>query len=441
MSTIKFESTTVAEGEPRFEALVARAHRGKVRPLCLCGEEGVPMYVARLAEKYILKRMPGTGSLHAAGCGSYELPVELSGLGELVGSAIQEEVESGLTALKFDFSLSKRKASATANASENAAASVRTDGSKLTLRGCLHYLWEQAGLNSWTPAMAGKRSWGVVHRALSAAAESKVAKGVGLNQLLFIPEPFFLERRDEILARRLERFASIATSTRGARKLLILVGEVKEVAPARFGHKLVIKHLPDLPFMMAEDLHKRLQKRFASAIELWSSDESTHLLAIGTFGVSAGGIASLEEMSLMTVSSAWIPIDDGHDRMLVERLVGTERRFTKCLRYNLGEDRPLASAVLRDTVPKAVALYTILGAADDAYRQALQELIDESELAPWLWKPDEQAMPTLPCLHDYAPDAIEIESAVMADEETDSCESDFSEQTESSVNTVGPSSL
>ncbi|KMQ81296.1 DNA polymerase III, gamma/tau subunit [Candidatus Burkholderia pumila] len=45
--------------------------------------------------------------------------------------------------------------------SQSRTASFKANSKKLTLRGTLlhYYLWEQAGLNRWSPAMAGKRSW------------------------------------------------------------------------------------------------------------------------------------------------------------------------------------------------------------------------------------------------------------------------------------------
>ena len=51
----------------------------------MCLVEGVEMYVARLGDGYIVKRMPDTGSHHAPDCPSYEPPAEFSGLGQVLG--------------------------------------------------------------------------------------------------------------------------------------------------------------------------------------------------------------------------------------------------------------------------------------------------------------------------------------------------------------------
>ncbi|MDQ6879348.1 MAG: DUF1173 domain-containing protein, partial [Candidatus Dormibacteraeota bacterium] len=374
----------------------AKAYGDKSRPLCMCMPAvGVPMYVSRFNDRFLVKRMPYTGSHHHPDCVSYEPPPELSGLGEVAG-AIQEDVDAGSTALKLDFKLSKIGSRSLPISTGPQADSVRTDGSRLSLRGTLHYLWEQAQLNRWTPAMGGKRSWYVVRKHLLQAAADKTAKGFALTDLLFIPESFSVDHKAEIEARRIAKLARTAMATAGGHQLMLLIGEVKAIEPARYGHKITIKHLPDMPLLLSEDLYQRIVKRFAHELALWSENDSIHLLAVATFGMSPAGVASLEEICLAPVSANWIPIEHHADAYLLEQLTHAGRRFTKGLRYNLASDRPLAAVVLSDTAPTAVALYLVPPSAGDAYRQALDQLIEASELTPWVWKTGEQSMPTLP---------------------------------------------
>ena len=75
--------------------------RAPDRPLCLCRQPAAPMYVARVAGQFIPKRMPGTGVQHDPRCESYEAPPELSGFGDVVGRAIQEDADSGVTVLRL----------------------------------------------------------------------------------------------------------------------------------------------------------------------------------------------------------------------------------------------------------------------------------------------------------------------------------------------------
>jgi hypothetical protein len=212
-----------------FEELLATIHNTAYRPLCLCkGEPGIPMYVSHVGEHFIIKRMPDSGNQHAPDCNSFEPPCELSGLGDVLGSAIQCNEEDGTTSLKFDFSLSKTTGRTPTPGSGGEASSVRTDGKRLTLRGTLHYLWEEAGFNRWFPAMAGKRNWYTIHQHLLLAAEGKLSKGKPLSDTLFVPQPFFVDRKAEIAHRRWERLTKVAAADKGPRDLMLLIAEDSE---------------------------------------------------------------------------------------------------------------------------------------------------------------------------------------------------------------------
>lgn len=394
MSKYRIGNVTIDGEDARLNDLLAGIY-GKQRPLCLCVAPPIEMYIAKISGRYFIKRMPNSGSDHAATCDSYEPPAELSGLGQVMGSAIQENAEEGLTALKFDFSLSKGGSRAAPIASDAESDSVKTDGNKLSLRAALHYLWEEGGFNRWWPAMAGKRNWNVIRKFLLQAAENKTAKGAGLSEILYIPETFILDRKDEIAQRRMAQMHKIATPTKGQRKLMLLVGEVKEIAQARYGHKLVVKHLPDCHFMLNEDIHKRLNKRFGSEMALWGTVDGAHLMVIGTFSVSDTGVSSLEEAALMVVTENWIPFENMYDKMLIDALTSANRRFVKGLRYNLPSNRPLACAVLLDTQPVATAMYIIPPGATDDYLNAMNTLVDESKLANWVWNSADASMPAI----------------------------------------------
>src|SRR3546814_10280611 len=58
--------------------------------------------------------------------------------------------------------------------------------------------------------------------------------------------PFYPERQAEIAQRRIARVMKVTAASNGAakatQKLMIVIGEVKEIAPSRYGHKVVFKH-------------------------------------------------------------------------------------------------------------------------------------------------------------------------------------------------------
>ncbi|MCW5660109.1 MAG: DUF1173 domain-containing protein [Burkholderiaceae bacterium] len=376
-----------------FAAAVAEAHATHRRPRCLCLVEGVEMYVARLGDGYIVKRMPNTGSLHAPDCPSYEPPPEVSGLGQVLGSAITEDPATGETTLKLDFAMSKIAGRSTMPTAGAESDSVASSGTKLSLRGLLHYLWDQAELTRWQPGFAGKRSWSTVRRHLLQAAENKITRGDSLRSRLYVPEVFSVEQRDAINARRLAQWSQAIAAPGRPQHLMLLIAEVKEIAPARYGFKAVVRHMPDQAFAIDEPLYRRLGRRFESELALWGAAEDIHMVMISTFSVGASGIPTIIELSLMAVTRQWLPVDGAFEKQLVERLVADGRSFVKGLRYNLGAGSMLASATLTDCAGSAPLLFVASTGVED-YGRCLQ-LCDPSTPV-WLWRPSREPMPPLP---------------------------------------------
>ncbi len=363
----------------------------------MCMDPGLAMYIAQVEDQYLVKRMPLTGGGHDPACPSYEPPDELSGLGVLMGSAIQVDPESGLSALKLGFSLSKVGARTTpvAVAGAGGADSVAGEAKKLTLRSLLHYLWHQAELTSWTSRWAGKRHWWNIRWHLLEAARQMTVKGGTLSDVLFVPESFRATDKAAIEQRRAEALAPALPPKSGPRKLMILLGEVKDILPTRTGHRLIVKHMPDFLFMLDEEFHRRLRTRFENELMLWGADEASHLMAIGTFGLTPTGLARIEEMALMVVSENWIPYDSVHEKKLIDALAKLNTRSVKGLRYSLLAERPSAAAMLQRQ-SRPLALYIIPPTVDRDYEEALEELIaSRPEVDAWTWRVADGEMPLL----------------------------------------------
>ncbi|RVJ73178.1 DUF1173 domain-containing protein [Sinorhizobium meliloti] len=387
---------TVDESSPEFRALLPHAYEQKLRPMCMCKEPPVPMYIARLDDQYLIKRMPLSGRDHDPACPSYEPPYELSGLGPLIGNAIQIDA-SGKADLKLDFSLTKRGPRSAPGASAEAAEpGIRSEPKKLSLRAMLHYLWEAGELTEWRSTWTGRRGWGRVRTSLINAASQMTARGGPLSDMIFVPEVFHPDDKDGIAARRATALKSIQATGSGPRKLMMIVAEVKEFSAAREGNKIVVRHLP-FPLMIEDGAWRRLAVRYETELELWRSSEALHLIVIATFGVSTAGIASVEEVALMVVNEHWLPFEDIHELRLLEKLSHLRRKSVKGLRFNLPRDAPIVSVTLPEQKPAPVAMFIVPASAGDEYEQALTNMIDaRPEIAPWVWRVAEGEMPRLP---------------------------------------------
>lgn len=341
------------------------------------------MYIARIgAERYLIKRMPDSGMAHDPRCGSYLPPEGLSGLGQVLGTAISEEPAQGLTALRLGFRMSttERATSAAAGGCGGDCDSVAADPTRLTLRAVLHYLWHEADLATWSPGMAGKRNWRIVSWHLRQAALGKFTKGRPLATRLYVPEPFTTQKKTEIAARRLAAW-SPAQHRGASRHFMMLIGELKAIEPTRFGHRLVIKHQPDAPLMIDDVLLSRLRRRFSDELELWEGDVEGHLMVIATFSVGRAGLASAEEISVAMADRNWLPYESVADKLLLDTALTACRRFTKSMRYNLAPDKPMASMVFTDTqVPTAAFVLT---RADDA--DTVHDIAQQTGTETWTW--------------------------------------------------------
>ena len=387
-----------ARDAPGFADAIAQAHEHHQRPRCLCqpGGPGIAMYVARVQNSYTVKRMPNTGWQHATTCPSYEPPAEFSGLGPLVGTAIVENPVTGMTTLKLDFPMSKLPSRAVQPPSAIAiTSSVVAHGHRLGLRALLHYLWDQAELTHWKPGFAGRRTWGTVRKHLLQAAENKFVHGHALLGSLYIPEVFSVEQRDAIRSCRQRLWARGAPRHGQPQPLLLMVAEVKDITPTRYGHKAVFKHLPDQAFALDDALYRRLGRSFEHELTLWGTEPDLHLVMIATFRVDEAGTPGVVELSLMLTTAQWLPVDDGWDRQLVGALVRQGRNFIKSLRYNVPTTQALVCASLLDCGPTPCLLF-IDREHDRDLIPSTERPATNSAHPVWRWSPNLGDMPMPP---------------------------------------------
>ncbi|WP_117196086.1 DUF1173 domain-containing protein [Rhizobium terrae] len=391
------DGTICDESGEGFRELLSQAYREKVRPLCLCCEPAVPMYIADIGDQLVIKRMPLTGGKHDPACPSYEPPYELSGLGPLMGGAIKLDPVAGTASLKFDFSLSKRGPVSRLDGETAQTDSVRNNSKKLSLRGLLHFLWHESGLTEWTAHWSGKRHWWQVYHHLSEAARLMEVRGEALAERLFIPEPFRVDDKAAIEQRRAQKLGPLFLAASGTKRLMVLVGEIKEFADARNGRQIVIKHMPGFRLYLEEPAWRSLQRRFETELMLWQSGDTSHLMAIMTVGGTSAGVATVNEVALMTVTEHWLPIENAYEQQLVEHVARLRMKSVKGLRFNLARGQPLANIILPEAKPLPMAMYLVPPDAGEGFEVMLGEMNEaRPDLASWIWRVSDGDMPSLP---------------------------------------------
>ncbi len=376
----------ITSDDPHFEELLALAYNAGERPICLCRTNvELRLYISHRHGGYVLARMPDTGPNHAPWCDHYDAPDHLTGLGQVIGSAVIDDEASGETTLKFGFPLSRSAARAAPSAFTNEKPEVKTAGIRLTLRSFLHFLWDRSELTHWRPRMANKRNWYIVRREIIGAATSCRVKGDSLGHVLFVPESFSVETKDEIVSRRMSQLAPVRTSVDA---IMVVVGEVKTLDPSRYGDRLVLKHLPDMPFFMDEDMARRFNRYYADELQLWRSHaHEDHLILAASFSINAKGMPQLYEIAVMPVTREWLPYESLDERALLAKAVQESRIFVKGLRYNLRPSKPIASITLQDTGTMATAIHLARSLPDPEYDEEVAELMRTPGLSHAAWSP------------------------------------------------------
>ncbi len=348
----------LGDDDPGLQDALAQIYETPERPRCLCVRGGIEMYVAR-HRQFVVKRMPDTGNRHAPSCPSYEPEARQSGLGELLGQAVLER-EPGKVELRVDFPWTRTAGRGVARGEPHDVAEVAASGRRMSLRALMHFLFERAGFNRWSPAMQGKRNQGVLHKYLLEAAEDVSVKGLPLHERLYVPEPFHEATQADAAQRRRDKLAVLRPSE-GHNPLAVLIGEFKASEASALGRRVWIRHLPDAPLLTDSRTWARIERAFAPLFEAGDADTGfkVRLMMAALVGARREHTYEIEAASLMLTSEHWIPVEGVHELPLVHALVEQRRRFIKPLRYDARSAACFANALLLDCGAAPVPLHVL----------------------------------------------------------------------------------
>ena len=406
MPDIRINQSTLSPevDEAAMQSHLARHYQSKAGdpPLCLCQDLPIRMYIARFGDRYVLKRWPNSGASHAVDCPRFEPPEEASGMAKLAGKAIKTDTLTGAAHLSLGFSLERvprpSRPVPTGPEDPKAKSELEDDpvadvSSKLSLRGLLHFLWQESGLNRWDPDQPERRTWYTIYPHLVAAATNMIVRDAPLAQRILLPEPFDKESKDRQARERTALISSVA-SDREKRRLLIFLVEIKAFDESAYGWKFTAKHMPERAFFLHKALYQATLSRFQFEIGAFSEKpEHTHLMALGTISVSSAGNMNVEDMVLMIVEDHWLPFLSLHEHLVVDHAISTQRKFVKPMKFNMGPNRALASALFFDTPKLPTALYLKSENDTEALKRGREDLISRSRFNSTFWDTSTDRVP------------------------------------------------
>lgn len=389
------EGHRVPAGSSALQSVLGSAYGGQSRPMCLCVPGGVEMYIAK-HRNFVVKRMPGTGPRHHPSCESFEPDAGSSGLGALMGSAIAPSADHILD-VKVSFPLARAGGRTAPVKPGQEKLDVNRSASRVSLHGLLQFLFEQAGFNRWSPAMAGRRHQAVIQKYLNEAASEIRVKGTLLSERLYVPEAFDEAAKLDIIARRRERLSMLRAATDGAYEMALVIGEFKDAVIGPGGVSIRIRHMADARLNMETKTWERLQRKFSWLFELSASEVGDHVKIILCMLVYANQehVLKVDTATCMLTTRNWIPIDASFEIDLAARLTDEERRFLKPLRYDAAPSEPFPNYLLLDTGTAPTPLHILSGFMSKEARKAKERMIAEAGSSAWVWRTNEP-IPALP---------------------------------------------
>ena len=157
-------------------------------------------------------------------------------------------------------------------------------------------LWRDAELTHWRPGFEGRRSWATVRRHLLAISAMEDPDNEVLRSRLYVPEFFRVDDREAIRARRLEAWRPARESTVGDGAGMFMIGEFKRILPRSQDFEVIVKHVPDEAFAIANDLYRWLSENLAAELHLWATSEEVRMIVVAWFCVAPSGAPVIEAL-------------------------------------------------------------------------------------------------------------------------------------------------
>lgn len=358
--------------DPKFahgwKSVLAKAHRGTAKLRCGCfgrGEKRLAVRYHDESDTYWLARYPLTGEEHSNDCRYYAPNPEKSGMSGYEAGVVTEG-DNGRLKIRLEIGLTQKapkKGDNTPDAPRHG--SPRRSQAAMKLLGLLHFLWEEAELNVWWPAMENKRNKAVINDRLVKAASNITAGGVRLEDVLLLsatPEGFWARRNA----------SRVADAVKTGRRM-ILVAPLAKCRPDIAGEALAVNGFSGIPILgMYKDLWKRAATRFERAMTAWKSGQPTMVIAVVELRNNPR-YAKVADLALMSITENGIPVESSFERVIAEKLTAEKRAFMKPLRFDADQDAVFPDFILRDT-NKDVPL-EVFGRTDEDYEARKAEKI------------------------------------------------------------------
>lgn len=393
----------------RWQRLLRSVYRSRGGPECLCNGEKqtLALSVARHGAALVLRRMPGDGPKHHPLCESYGAMVEPAGSGNR-NSAIQAALD-GRTDINVDVPLSVVTSSAPEKTDTLQASTRKKQREGISLLGLLQFLWERAGMNQWVPpggGARGERTLGMVYSKLAQELEELSIRGRHADAVCYVPEGSELDEqklRGREAAFQAQLDSLIAGSTATSNPILVLVAEVRQMFPSKYGMGMKVKGMSDaFVVWIDEEQSSRIHEQWVHEMRLLNAQRQGQpdkeagrvIVAVGVKRKATGRLGWVYG-ALMATNHDYIPTGSEQEAAVADALVRQHRAFKRPLRY-LGDGEAPPSFILTDVNPPVDM--EVRGPSPSSHRGQMGKRTKMRESDPaWSWEPSTgQSLPAFP---------------------------------------------
>ncbi|WP_043727570.1 DUF1173 family protein [Kutzneria sp. 744] len=354
----------------RYAHLLAAARAEVGHAECLC-RPGRPLrlVIRRRVGRLHLAGWPNDGHNHAPSCLWYRADPELSGRAGYERDGAIDNTNDGIR-LRLAVPLTTRTDPADRTPAHLHALGEQAVSQRgLGLLGLVHFLWEpELAVHS----SITRRRWRDCQPALVDQVAQCSTKGFPLPEVLHVIPPYRKERPDETAGNRAawQAFLRQLDTVGPVRRHALVLGELRDIVPARFSMRVQFAHLPDAAYASPE-LIERVQNSYRVAFTDEHSRNSGRRIALCVISRSPKGYLRVDDMAVMPTNFAYIPVDSSYELTMADALISAGRVFIKPLRYDPDLMATLPDFVLIDTDPPTyVEVWGVLGREDYEQRKA-----------------------------------------------------------------------
>jgi hypothetical protein len=381
------------EGQ-QWEAALAAQYRLNSSAYCECIGRGTKRLAIRFyrSGNYGIAKFPHSGEEHATSCDFYAESPEKSGR-KCYGSVLKEAADG---TLRINMALGLRKSESPIPPHiPRCASGTGESNPRITLLGLLHLLWQEAGLNKWWPAMAGKRSLGLVTYRLRRSASNIRCGNSHLDDHVLIGA---YSREGE--ASVVDRFDFAGRNKLRLLTPLVLPRWSSEVE-SRFEDGLFSgRPFYGLPRLNIEPaLWSSSVRRFPGVMHHWRNGG----IVVGLLQLEPvrPGHSLIASVALMALNAHWIPVESAFELQVADALVAENRGFIKPLRFDASVDEVFPDFVLLDARDGRQIPMEVFGMQTESYLARKAEKCDYYNRIFgvdrwWCWNASSDPMPSIP---------------------------------------------